>query len=184
MINKTAQTGFYLQENLFQWSKIQTNKINSNPENINIKDIINSNYVLLKGYAKEKNIDLIIDIDEDFWVYADSFMISTVFRNILHNAIKYSVAGKRVFVSCEETDENSIQVSVADSGKGIPEEKASMLFNINTHFTTPGTDDEKGTGLGLLICKHFMDKTKGKLWFNSVEGQGSEFGFDIPLMAK
>ena len=114
---------------------------------------------------------------------ADIDMVKTVIRNLISNAIKFSNEGAEVVVSLAEEDGMAI-VSVKDSGCGIDEENQRKLLHTDTHFSTFGTNNEEGSGLGLLLCKDFVIKNGGKLWFTSKKGEGSTFSFSIPLLDK
>ena len=140
---------------------------------------------LLKGeifamVAGLKNIRLRIESPECQAVHADIDMIKTVIRNLISNAIKFSNEGSEVLIKVEESDGMSV-VSVKDSGCGIDEESQKKLLHTDTHFSTFGTNNEEGSGLGLLLCQDFVVKNGGKLWFTSVKDEGSTFYFSIPL---
>ena len=127
-----------------------------------------------------KNIRLRIESPECQAVHADIDMIKTVIRNLISNAIKFSNEGSEVLIKVEESDGMSV-VSVKDSGCGIDEESQKKLLHTDTHFSTFGTNNEEGSGLGLLLCQDFVVKNGGKLWFTSVKDEGSTFYFSIPL---
>ena len=129
-----------------------------------------------------KNIHIAVEIPEDrMEVRADIDMIKTVIRNLISNAIKFSNEGSEVLVSLREEDSMAI-VSVKDSGCGIDDENQKKLLHTDTHFSTFGTNNEEGSGLGLLLCKDFVTKNGGELWFTSKKGEGSTFSFSIPLL--
>ena len=131
-----------------------------------------------------KNIKIVQDVPvADVAVRADIDMVKTGFRNLISNAIKFSNEGAEVVVSLAEEDGMAI-VSVKDSGCGIDEENQRKLLHTDTHFSTFGTNNEEGSGLGLLLCKDFVIKNGGKLWFTSKKGEGSTFSFSIPLLDK
>ena len=112
-------------------------------------------------------------------VFADKSMISTVFRNLISNAIKFTQTGGRITLRIK-TEESGVLVSVQDTGIGIPENMISKLFRIDQSYSTTGTNNEQGTGLGLILCKEFVEKHKGKIWVRSEVGKGSKFYFTLP----
>lgn len=127
-----------------------------------------------------KKIGIRLEAPERLGVYADIDMIKTVIRNLISNAIKFSNEGTEILVIVQEQDDMAV-VSVKDSGCGIDEENQKKLLHTDTHFSTFGTNNEEGSGLGLLLCQDFVIKNGGKLWFTSVKGEGSTFSFSIPL---
>ena len=131
-----------------------------------------------------KNIKIVQDMPVvPVVVRADIDMLKTVIRNLISNAIKFSYEGSEVLVSLTEEDGMAI-VSVKDSGCGIDEENQKKLLHTDTHFSTFGTNNEEGSGLGLLLCQDFIVKNGGKLWFTSKKGEGSTFSFSVPLLEK
>jgi signal transduction histidine kinase len=186
-INDSSKQGFNLLENLLVWSRSQTGKITINPVTFNLNEIIRDNLYLHKNSAISKNIDLFsINCNESF-VIADVNMISTVVRNLISNAIKYTSEGGKITISCsiEKADNKQFRrVSVKDTGVGIAKKDIHKLFAIDNNFSTPGTRDEKGTGLGLILCHEFVEKNGGKIWVESEVGKGSNFIFLVPMTDK
>lgn len=186
-INDSSKQGFNLLENLLVWSRSQTGKIKLKPMIFNLNDIIRENMYLHKNSAFSKNIEIISDNCHESFVYADTNMISTVLRNLISNAIKYTPEGGKIIISCEEieNEENKFRkVIVRDTGVGIKEKDIPKLFAIDNNFSTPGTRDEKGTGLGLILCHEFITQNNGKIWVESEFGKGSKFIFTIPFAEK
>lgn len=169
-----------LLENLLQWSRAQTGKIDYRPEYIALKDIINENINLFSGNSREKEIQIKDGIGDDLVVFADMNMTNTVVRNLLSNALKYTRIGGTIELS-SSIDSGKVYVSVADNGVGINPENLKKLFRIDTLHTTFGTSDEKGSGLGLLLCKEFIEKQGGEISLESTEGEGTTFTFSLPL---
>ena len=167
-----------LLENLFHWSMMQRNMLENNPENLNLYDLVNKIIRISNQSAKEKNISLFNNINTGTLVYADIDMLRLVVRNLIVNAIKFTQTKGQIIVSSIERDD-FIEVSVQDTGIGIESEKASELFNFNKLFTTDGTAGEKGTGLGLPLCKEFVERNDGKIWVESELGKGSKFTFTL-----
>jgi signal transduction histidine kinase/FixJ family two-component response regulator len=181
-IYNSAKNGFTLLENLLEWSRSQTGSLKFNPEKVNIRELVEFNIASMKVYIENKKIALESDITEEFEVKADRNMINTVMRNLLNNAVKFTHINGRIMVSASKQD-NNLVLSVKDTGIGISAANIEKLFRIDTHFTNTGTAQERGTGLGLLLCKEFVEKHGGEIWVESLEGQGSEFKFSIPVNA-
>lgn len=178
-INEASKTVFTLLENLLQWSRIQTGKIPYEPATFNIYHKINQIINLLKNNAEGKNIKVINEVSPSAIVFADEDMIFSVIQNLLSNAIKFTREnGNIIFKS--HSRENDIEISVTDNGVGIKEEDLRKLFRIDTHHTTYGTKEEKGSGLGLLLCKEMVERNRGKIWVTSKVGEGTTFSFTIP----
>jgi signal transduction histidine kinase len=149
------------------------------PEVINMKDRIVQALKVAEGNASIKNIRLTSDISRDYLVYADQDMIDTVLRNLISNAIKYTRMGGKVKVSAK-TNTNNIEITVADNGVGIAPNKQTEIFEIDKRTNTSGTENEEGTGLGLIICKDFLARNGGQIWVESSMEKGSKFTFSLP----
>ncbi len=169
-----------LLENLLQWSQTQTGKIKYKPELFVVKDLIRDNVNLLSIRAREKSIDITDKVVDHLVVWGDVNMTNTIIRNLLSNALKYSYPGGRVTLNSRKLNA-MVEISIADDGTGIPEEDQEKLFRVDSLYTTLGTNDEKGSGLGLLLCKEFVKKQGGDIAFESTKGKGSVFSFTIPL---
>ena len=178
-INQTSSVAFDLLENLLTWSRSQTGQISFHPGNLNIKDVIDTNILLLKNSAENKGILLSSSLTVNLLVYADKNMLLTVLRNLLTNAIKFSRKGDEISVDVEE-DSNCVAIHISDTGIGIDEQVIEKLFKVNEHFKTDGTANERGTGLGLILCKEFIDWHQGQIWVESKKGVGSRFSFTLP----
>lgn len=178
-IHESAHVVFNLLENLLQWSRVQTGRINIEPEILDISSLVNSTINLLKNNAERKSISLVNDILPRTLVYADQQTISSVVQNLLSNAIKFTPRDGKIEIGCN-LKKTTAEIFVADTGVGIKEEDKEKLFRIDTHLTTTGTDKEKGTGLGLILCKELVEKNHGKIWVESKLGKGSTFTFSLP----
>jgi len=165
--------------NLLDWSRMQLGKMEYHPEKIKLHFMTGSNLLLLKPLAEKKNIEFNIDIRKNALAYGDSNMIGTVIRNLMSNAIKFTYQGGEIRITCRK-DGAFHEITVADTGIGIADENIAKLFRIDGHFSTSGTDKETGTGLGLILCKEFVEKNGGRLWVESEEGKGSDFSFTVP----
>ncbi len=170
-----------LLENLLQWSRSQTGKIKFQPEYFELGSLISETINLFTGTAREKNVE-IIDNAGDFIVYGDLNMTETIIRDLLSNAIKYSHPGGQVEIASRKLN-GFLEVRVKDDGVGIRKEDQKKLFRTDSLFTTYGTYDEKGSGLGLLLCSDFSKKQGGDIFLESEVGKGTVFRFTIPLGA-
>jgi signal transduction histidine kinase len=169
-----------LLENLLEWSKVQTGKMHFNPEVISVKDKIESVIRNLSVYAEKKKIKLYDIMDADINVFADNNMLSSILQNLISNAIKFTPVNGEIRISSMVEGKN-ILFSVCDSGIGIAKEYIGKIFNLGDHYTTKGTNDEKGSGLGLLLCREFIDLHNGKIWAENNKKEGTTFYFTIPV---
>lgn len=177
--NHIAEDTFSLLDNLLKWTKSQTGKLNIVYQDIDIVDILDDIVEIFKLNAQLKDIQIQYDNSIHITVRTDVDIVKTIMRNLLSNAIKYSNKGDSIEVSSEDSDGFAI-VHVTDHGLGISKEGQEKLFRQEAHFTTFGTANEEGSGLGLILVKDFIDKIGGKIWFESEEGKGSKFSFSIP----
>ncbi len=169
-----------LLENLLQWSRAQTGKISYQPGYFEIKDIIRDNINLFSAGLQEKGIEITDKVKDHLIVWGDVNMTNTIIRNLLSNALKYTKPGGYIELRSEKKND-MVEVEVADNGIGISASDQKKLFRVDTLHTTYGTRDEKGSGLGLLLCKEFVEKQGGQICLKSHKGQGSVFSFTIPL---
>ncbi len=171
-----------LLENLLQWARSQTGTLTINPVKLEICHLIREIISSIKDKAILKGIQLEIPIEEEFFVYADESMLTTILRNLISNAIKFTPTGGTisVLVTPNLNDASYIQVEVNDTGIGIDESTIDTLFAIDKNRSKPGTNGEKGSGLGLVLCKEFVEKNNGKLTVKSKLGKGSSFRFTLP----
>lgn len=177
--DKTLKNSYNLLDNLLEWSRSQTEQIEYKPVNFDLRVIINENRELIAAQAISKNINIKADDIPRTIVYADKNCINTVLRNLISNAIKFTNKGGEVSISVDH-DADSIIVSVSDNGVGMNKETVKKIFKIDNKHATLGTDKEKGTGLGLVLCKEFVEINKGKIWLKSEPGKGSTFYFSLP----
>ncbi|WP_346858037.1 PAS domain S-box protein [uncultured Draconibacterium sp.] len=178
-ILQSSEKAMDLLNNLVQWSQSETGRIIFNPKTINISQLINETVLLFSETARQKNIKISTFFTEKIVVSADYSMISTVLRNLLSNALKFTSNGGEISISAKKTD-NELKVEITDNGIGIPENAVHKLFRFDESYTTTGTNQEQGTGMGLILCKEFIDKHKGSLGAKSKVGEGSTFYFTIP----
>lgn len=180
MANQTTEDVFSLLDSLLKWTKSQIGKLNVVYQDVDLVEVTDGVIEIFSMVASLKKIRIHEMKPEKMMVNADIDMLKTVVRNLLSNAIKFSKENSEVLVKMEEVDGMAV-VSVQDYGCGISEEGQKKLLHTDTHFSTFGTNNEEGSGLGLLLCKDFVVKNGGKLWFTSKEGEGSIFSFSIPV---
>lgn len=183
MANQTTEDVFALLDNLLKWTKSQIGKLNVVYQDIDMVEVLEGVAEIFLMVAGLKKIKIELSVPERLNVYADIDMIKTVIRNLISNAIKFSNEGTTIYVALTEEDGTAV-VSVKDSGCGIDEENQKKLLHTDTHYSTFGTKNEEGSGLGLLLCQDFVIKNGGKLWFTSTKGEGSTFCFSIPKKAQ
>ena len=179
LINSSIVQSFQLLENLLEWARMQRDMISFNPSELPLKKLIDEVLDLQADNARKKNITLLNHVGDELIIRADRNMLTTIIRNLLSNAIKFSPFNKAVEIFCINKGAE-IEISVRDNGSGISLEDQQRLFKQESNYSTYGTDNESGTGLGLLLCKEFIDKHSGKIWVESEVGVGSNFCFAIP----
>jgi len=150
-----------------------------NPRRLSLHSLVEDNVCLLRQAAGQKQIDITASIPPQVEVLVDPEMASTILRNLLSNAVKFTPRGGGLEVSALE-DGAEVQVSVADTGVGMSAEEMQKLFRIDEHLSRRGTEQEPGNGLGLLVCREFVEKHGGRIWAESRPGQGSTFHFTLP----
>ena len=180
MANQTTEDVFSLLDNLLKWTKSQIGKLKVVYQDIDMVEVTEEVIEIFSMVAELKKISIRLETPSKLDVHADIDMIKTVIRNLLSNAIKFSNEATEILVTVQEQEGMAV-VSVKDSGCGIDEENQKKLLHTDTHFSTFGTNNEEGSGLGLLLCQDFVIKNGGKLWFTSTKGEGSTFSFSIPL---
>lgn len=180
IINESSKRILDLLTNLLEWSRSQTGKMEFTPEYLDLTRLIGEVASLLEDSARQKSITIINSISRKYIVNADGSMISTVVRNLISNAIKFTKQGGTVTITAEKTPVDII-VTIRDTGVGINQASLGKLFRIDESYSTSGTAKEKGTGLGLILCKEFIDKHGGKIWAESEAGNGSAFSFSLPV---
>ncbi|MFC2137104.1 two-component regulator propeller domain-containing protein [Bacteroidota bacterium] len=181
MIQLTSQNLFSLLENLLEWSRTQRGLIKYSPKKLDLIQIINHNISIQKNQALSKNIDLIQNINEkEILINADEDMLDTIFRNLINNAIKFTPNNGKIEILVKSSD-SKLHITVIDNGIGISKENINQLFRIEKNLIAAGTENEKGTGLGLIIVKEFAKMHKGEIKVESEIGKGSKFIVTIPF---
>jgi signal transduction histidine kinase len=178
-IYDASKHGFNLLENLLDWSRSQTGNINFIPQAIDIKQIITGTIGIVNNQAITKNIKISNESIDNLNIIADVNLIRTVMLNLLTNAIKFTPRNGNIYIKTEAKEKHA-EISVIDTGIGISSENIGKLFKVDSKHSTPGTNEEKGTGLGLILCKEFIKKMNGEIFVESEEGKGSKFTFTIP----
>jgi len=179
-INDASKSTYQLLDNLLTWSRSQREIIEYRPEIFNISDIIKSIILVYKHNLEKKNIEIKTEFHHKNIAFADINMVKTILRNLLSNAIKFSKLQSQIIIKTSEITD-FIKISVIDFGIGISEENVKKMFDISQNFSTKGTMKEKGSGLGLILCKDFVDKNKGTLSIESKLDAGSTFSFTLPI---
>ena len=180
IINSSAKNTLILLDNLLNWAKSQTGQLSFNPEKILFSEVAQEIITLSKSIAKSKNIALECSCTDNLEIYVDVNMLNTVLRNLISNAIKFTNVGGHIKVSAASKQDH-VEITISDNGIGINKEKCTELFSIASNTTTLGTADENGSGLGLVLCKEFIQKNNGDIWVESEENKGSNFIFTLPI---
>lgn len=183
MLQETTDEAYLLLENLLMWSNSQNGVLKPSLQTFSFSEAAKEVVALQENIAEAKGIKMHNHLKKVFSVHADLNMMKTVLRNLLSNAIKFSYKGGEISINGEEKD-GFLVVSVQDKGQGISKEHQRDLFADGLHFISYGTQKEKGSGLGLQLCKDFVKMNHGKIWFNSEEGKGTTFYFSIPVSDK
>jgi len=178
-LSDSASNIYNLLENLLQWSQIQNGHLKYKPEILNINSIINDCIKILEETYKNKSITIKVNIANDLEIIADNIMIQIIIRNLLSNAIKFTNHGGEINISAIAKEDNEAIISVSDNGIGMGFELLNNLFKIDSKVSRIGTEGEPSSGLGLLLCKEFVEKQGGKIWVESTESKGSIFNFTV-----
>lgn len=186
LLNDSSENVSQLLENLLQWSRSKRGNIEYNPTEIVLSDVANLCVQLLNPSALSKSITIDNQIVGNEIAFADANMTATIFRNLISNAIKFTPVSGNIIIGVDDIslDNNFYNIFIKDSGIGLSQDNINKLFDISTNSTTPGTAGEKGTGLGLILCKEFVEKHGGRIWVDSRSGEGSTFYFSLPKFIK
>jgi signal transduction histidine kinase len=169
-----------LLENLLEWVRTQTHGIKFKPQQLNFNQLVSNSLSVLKNNADKKMIMIETRIDKYIFLKADYRMLETIVRNLVNNSIKFTPHGGSITLSALVND-GKLLTSISDTGVGIAKRNLGKLFRIDSNFKTRGTDHERGTGLGLIICKEFINFHKGEIWVESTSKKGTTFNFFIPM---
>ena len=182
-INKSGQNAYKLLEDILMWARTQQGKIPFKPQILSFRDICLDILKTLNPTANAKGITINYSALDEINVFADIDMFKTVLRNLISNAIKFTNNGGTININAEQTNSN-ITISVSDNGIGIAPDDLTKLFDMSEIISTKGTGEETGTGLGLLLCKGFVEKHGGKIWVESEVRKGSDFKFTLPIFTE
>ncbi len=182
-ISETSLNTYDFLEEMLEWARVQQSEIIFEPVNIQVKALTENCYILLSNLAEEKNISLNHNIASNATVFADENMVKTILRNLITNSIKFTERGGEIKVSVKNTEKNT-EIYVADNGIGMNAEIVDTLFKIEKTKSQKGTNGEKGTGFGLVLCKEFTDKHKGTIRVESEENVGTSFIITLPNQRK
>lgn len=179
-INSTAKQTLILLDNLLNWARTQTGQISYNPQKIFLQKLINETVAIINTSAKIKNIELNTPQSAEITLTADKNMLETIIRNLISNALKFTYAGGQINIYYIINTQH-VEIIVEDNGIGMNQETIQNLFKIETNTSSLGTNYEKGSGLGLILCYEFVEKHNGKIWVNSEPNKGSQFHVSLPL---
>ena len=180
-LSHSARNIFNLLENLLEWSQMQRGNTAFKPQMLDLTEVVTECIKIAAESARNKAIEIVVDIPFNLSVFADTNMLQTVIRNLVSNAIKFTRQGGQVTISAGPGENNKVVVEVKDSGIGMNNETLSKLFRLDAVSSRPGTEGEHSTGLGLLLCKEFVEKHDGKIWVESEQGKGSIFYFTLGM---
>ncbi|OYT17748.1 MAG: hypothetical protein B7C24_01095 [Bacteroidetes bacterium 4572_77] len=177
-IDNSGRKAYELLDNLLVWANTQTDGISFEPQKLDLKKTVKKLISLNEYNAVSKNIKLSYSISKEISIYADLNMLNIILRNLISNAIKFTNSNGLIIVNAEQ-ENNKVIISVSDTGVGIKKSRLQKIFDISVKTSTIGTANEKGTGLGLLLCKEFVEKHGGKIWVESEIEKGSKFTFSM-----
>jgi len=179
LLKEFSEQGYKLLLNLLEWSRANTNSIKIEIKPLSLASVVEESKLAIMPRAQQKKIEIICSCSNDYQVMADINLLNTVMRNLLSNAVKFTNENGTIHIFGEES-ESTVTVHVKDNGVGIKPENISKLFRIDSDYSTNGTDNEEGTGLGLILCKDFLEKMGGTIWVTSEFGKGTTFSFKLP----
>jgi len=180
IIKLSTDSCYYLIDNLLKWGLLQKKQLEPKLKSVNLKNLVYEMVLFFSSSADKKNITLISEIHNDINLFADEEMTKTIIRNLTSNAIKFTKKYGEIKISAS-IKKDFVEISVLDNGVGINQEHLSKIFNKNEFLSTYGTENEKGSGLGLILCRDFTEKNGGRIWVESEPGKGSNFKFTLPL---
>jgi len=181
-IRKASKLSVQLLENLTMWAKSYADKLELKPTKIKLNEAVKENFYILDSTAENKKISLISEVPENFEVYADEETLKTILRNLITNGIKFTKNGGWVKVSSELLD-SEIVVKIEDNGIGMDDITMRSLFDPDEFSSSEGTEGERGSGFGLIVCKEFVTKNGGRIWVESKLDKGSKFYFTLPVVS-
>ncbi|MDP4114873.1 MAG: PAS domain-containing sensor histidine kinase [Bacteroidota bacterium] len=180
-MNLTAKNLFKLLTNLLKWAQMQQGTINFSPKVLDLAPLVSQSILSLLKSAEQKKIIIQNEVPPEFNIFADQDMLSNVLRNLISNSVKFTNENGKIIITAKQSGNEMILVSITDNGVGMSENVVNKLFKIEEKISSKGTAGELGTGLGLLLCKEFIEKHGGKIWAESTEDAGSSFYFTLPV---
>jgi len=180
-MSKSATNLYRLLENLLEWAKIQRGLVHFEPGLLVLRQIVEESLIGIREPAQNKGIEITYDIPDNLKVFADSNILQTIIRNLVSNAMKFTPKGGKISVSAKTTGDKGVEISVKDTGIGMKPEMIDNLFRLDVKTNREGTEGEPSSGLGLLLCKEFVEKHGGKIWVESEVGKGSTFHFTLQI---
>jgi signal transduction histidine kinase len=181
MLKESSTQGMQLLENLLEWARTQTDSIQVELKPFNLHNLVEDSIQLLGKDANFKEIQIVNHIDPDFRIHSDANILHTILRNLISNAIKFTPTAGKIQIRAVKIEHEMI-LSVEDNGEGIPQQDLPKIFDLGSKYSTQGTNQEKGTGVGLILCKELIEQLNGKIWVESEEGKGSTFFLKIPQL--
>ena len=179
-MKKSAVNLFRLLDNLLNWAKMQHGLLPYSPQYLKLFSVISESIQIIDESAKNKIIEIAYDIPPDLVVFADSNLLQTIIRNLVSNALKFTPKGGKIIISAKVIDQKKVQLSIKDTGIGMSSAIIDNLFRLDVKTGRKGTEGEPTAGLGLLLCKEFVEKNGGVIWAESVVAEGSTFYFTLP----
>ncbi len=179
-MDTASKNAYKLLQNLLEWTRSQTGSIQWEPDAVSLHEVVTTTIDLLGDAANAKEVSINSIVMPNIRIWADGNMVMTVIRNLISNALKYTPKGGEIKVYTKKL-EAKIEITIEDNGVGINKDDLPKLFRIDVNHSTSGTNNEQGTGLGLILCKEFVEKNGGEIWVESIEGKGSKFKFTFPL---
>jgi len=179
-MHKSVKNLLKLLTNLLDWARMQQGTISYEPIDLILSKVIAQNINLINKSGEQKGIEIILDVPNNQKVYADVEMLNSILGNLLSNAVKFTLKGGKIKICSKETENSMVEISVKDTGVGMSESLSEKLFKMDEQVGRKGTDGEESTGLGLLLCKEFVEKHGGKIWVETKENEGSTFYFTLP----
>ncbi|MBX3042100.1 MAG: PAS domain S-box protein [Candidatus Kapabacteria bacterium] len=185
LLRKNSYDLFNLMENLLTWARVNRGKIEVNLEQIPLFTIVKANIDLLSQNAQQKNIAILNHVSKNIYVVADENMLNTICRNLISNSIKFTQEGGEIIISSSTSlEDDKVELWVKDNGIGMTKEVVDTIFHLNRQYSSPGTNNEKGTGLGLFICKEMVNKINGTIWVESKPNEGTCFKIELVCLIK
>jgi signal transduction histidine kinase len=182
LIDESSQKVYQLLDNLLTWSNLQRNGFEYSPEPVNVKKLCDEILLFFSDNTQKKNISILNNIQKPIVVLSNEFMLSVIVRNLVSNAIKFTNPGGEICIESKKLNQKQITICVKDTGIGMDETKVNNLFSQHSQFPSKGTNNEMGTGLGLLLCKEFIDLHETEIWAESEPNKGSVFCFNLNLV--